>query len=175
MSKAQINGIGDAEESFDTVVIGGGQAGLAVGYFLAQQKESFVILDENPRTGDSWRKRWDSLRLFTPSKFNSLPGASFPKPGDYFPTKDEAADYLEEYTRQFSLSVRHSVKVKSLERDNQGYRIFAGASRFSATNVIVATGSYQLPYIPTFASKLDPAIVQLHSSAYCNPEQFSAK
>jgi len=175
MSTEHIKGISNTNESFHTIVIGGGQAGLAVGYFLSQHGVDFVILDANLHTGDSWRKRWESLKLFTPSKFNSLPGAHFPKSGDYLPTKDEVADYLEGYARQFNLPIRHGVKVESLNRDGQGYHIAAGASNFSAKNVIVATGPFQAPYVPAFASELDPSIVQLHSSEYCNPQQIPAQ
>lgn len=160
------------DESFQTIIIGGGQAGLAAGYFLAQRGNSFAILDENKRTGEAWRSRWDCLRLFTPSKYNSLPGKLFPKPDFYFPTKDEVADYLEEYAVQFRLPVRHEVKVEALSCNGQGYRIVTGAGGFHARNVIVATGPYQKPYTPTFAQELDPAILQVHSSAYCNPQQI---
>jgi putative flavoprotein involved in K+ transport len=170
MSTENIKGIGKTEEAFQTVVIGGGQAGLAAGYFLARQGENFLILDDNPRTGASWRRRWDSLKLFTPSKFNSLPGAPFPKPGDYLPTKDEVADYLEGYAGQFNLPVRHGVRVERLSRDGQGYHIAAGASNLTARHVIVATGPFQVPYKPPFASELDPAILQLHSSSYNSPK-----
>jgi putative flavoprotein involved in K+ transport len=163
------------DESFHTIVVGGGQAGLAAGYFLARQGKNFLILDENKRTGESWRNRWDSLRLFTPSQFNGLPGMSFPKPAFYFPTKDEVADYLEGYAGQFNLPVRHGVKVERLSRDDQGYHLSAGTSTFSAGNVIVATGAYHKTYTPSFASQLDPAILQLHSSAYCNPAQISVQ
>jgi putative flavoprotein involved in K+ transport len=165
----------DREESFQTIIIGGGQAGLAVGYFLKQQKEKFVILERNVKTGDSWRKRWDSLKLFTPSKFNNLPGMPFPRPGNYLPTKDEVAEYLDGYAGQFDLPVRHGVKVQALSRDDQGYHVFAGDSWFSAKNVIIATGPFQVPHTPAFAGQLDPAIQQLHSSAYRNPHQLPAQ
>jgi len=160
------------DDFFHTIIIGGGQAGLAAGYFLAQQGKSLLILDENKRTGEAWRSRWDSLRLFTPSKYNGLPGKPFPKPDFYFPTKDEVADYLEEYAGQFSLPVRHGAKVEGLTRSDQGYQLSTSAGRFYAGNVIVATGPYQKPYTPAFARDLDPAILQLHSSAYCNPQQI---
>lgn len=161
-----------SNESFDTIVIGGGQAGLAAGYYLAGQAENFIILDENPRTGDAWRKRWDSLRLFTPSQFNSLPGKPFPKPFNYFPTKDEVAVYLEGYAQQFHLPIRHNVKVKELKRNGAVYEMVARTSSFYARNVIIATGPYQSPYIPSFARELDSSILQLHSSSYCNPSQI---
>lgn len=163
------------DENFQTIVIGGGQAGLASGYFLASQENHFVILDENMRTGDSWRRRWDSLRLFTPSKYNGLPGMPFPKPDFYFPTKDEAADYLEEYARSFRLPVRNGVKVEKLIRTNQGYQLSTSAGNLFSRNVIVATGPYQRPYTPSFAQNLDPSILQLHSSRYCNPQQVPVR
>jgi putative flavoprotein involved in K+ transport len=159
------------EESFQTIVIGGGQAGLAAGYHLAQKGDRLAILDENTRTGDSWRKRWDSLRLFTPSKYNGLPGKPFPKPDFYFPTKDEVAAYLEDYVGQFKLPVQHNVKVNTLSRNNQGYHVLTNAGDLHARNVVVATGAYQRPYTPAFASLLDPAVLQLHSSAYRSPQQ----
>jgi putative flavoprotein involved in K+ transport len=175
MATKQEEDLPGKEETYHTIIIGGGQAGLAVGHFLKQQGMDFVILDQNRRTGDSWRNRWESLRLFTPSQFDSLPGKSFPKPNNYFPSKDEVADYLEEYVRQFDLPVRNSVKVESLSRDGQSYQINAGAARFSAENVIVATGPYQVPHIPSFAKLLDPNILQLHSSNYFNPKQIPAR
>lgn len=175
MPTNHITGTGNPGGSFDTVVIGGGQAGLAAGYYLARQGANFIILDDTLRTGDAWRKRWESLRLFTPSKFNSLPGAPFPKPGDYCPTKDEVADYLEGYARQFNLPVRHAVKVESLSRDGMGYHLITGDARFSAKHVIIATGAHRIPYTPVFASQLDPSIQQLHSSAYCNPGQIQGR
>ena len=162
-------------ETFQTIVVGGGQAGLAAGHYLARQGKSFVILDENPRTGDAWRRRWDSLRLFTPSQLDGLPGMPFPQPKNYFPTKDEVADYLEDYARQFNLPVRHGVKVDGLSRNGRGYQITAGPARFSARQVIVSTGPFQRPHIPAFARELAPEIFQLHSSAYINPRQIRVK
>ena len=165
-------GYANTEEAFDTIVVGGGQAGLAAGYYLAQRGERFVILDDRLRTGKSWRGRWDSLRLFTPSQLNALPGMPFPAASFTFPSKDDAADYLEAYVEAFHLPVRHGVKVETLSRSEQGYRLTAGTASYSARNVIVATGAYQSPHSPAFAAELDPAILQLHSSAYCNPEQI---
>jgi putative flavoprotein involved in K+ transport len=161
-----------SEQHFDTVVIGGGQAGLAMGYFLARQNRDFVILDAGGRVGETWRNRWDSLRLFTPSFHNGLPGMPFPGPGSYFPTKDETADYLETYARRFDLPVRFGRHVDSLSRHADGYLVSAEYERYVTEHVVVATGSYQHPKIPGFAEGLDPAIVQLHSSAYRNPNQL---
>ena len=161
-----------SEQHFDTVVIGGGQAGLAMGYFLARQDRDFVILDAGGRIGETWRNRWDSLRLFTPAFHDGLPGMPFPAPGNYFPTKDETADYLEAYAKTFALPVRFGRYVDSLARHGEGYLVSAGYEHYVTEHVVVATGPYQHPKIPDFAVGLDPEIVQLHSSAYRNPDQL---
>jgi len=161
-----------SEQYFDTVVIGGGQAGLAMGYYLARQERDFVILDAGGRVGETRRNRWDSLRLFTPSFHNGLPGMPFPAPGSYFPTKDETADYLEAYARRFDLPIRLRRRVESLSHHDVGYLVSTSDERYVAEHVVVATGPYQHPKIPHFASGLDPAIAQLHSSAYRNPDQL---
>jgi putative flavoprotein involved in K+ transport len=158
-------------EHVHTLVIGGGQAGLAASYCLKKMGSDFVVLDAAPRTGESWRRRWDSLRLFTPAKFNGLPGKPFQRSDFYFPSKNEVADYLEEYVEQFKLPVRHSITVDSLSKTNGSYRVGAGSEQFSAQNVIVATGAYQNPVVPSFAGELDSSIVQLHSDNYTRPDQ----
>jgi putative flavoprotein involved in K+ transport len=160
-------------ESFETVVIGGGQAGLSVGYHLAQLGRPFVILDANLRIGGSWRNLWDSLRLFTPSGHDGLPGMRFPKPGWSFPTRDEMADYLEAYAAHFELPVRSGVRVDALGRGANGrFVVAAGDRRFEADNVVVATGAFQTPSVPDLARELDPRIVQMHSSEYRNTGQL---
>ena len=158
-------------ERFDVIVIGGGQAGLSVGYHLARRGLRFVILDAHARTGDSWRKRWDSLRLFTPARFDALDGMPFPAPPFHFPTKDEMADYLESYAKRFALPVRHGVKVQRLTREGSTYVVTAGDMRFEAPQVVVAMANYQTPRVPSFARELDPGIVRLHSRDYRNPSQ----
>ena len=120
-----MNAVSDAER-IETVVVGGGQAGLSVGYHLARRGLSFVILDANERIGDAWRKRWDSLRLFTPARFNGLDGMPFPGPGYSFSTKDEVADYLETYAVRFRLPVRTGVRVKHLSRNGARFLVDAG-------------------------------------------------
>ncbi len=175
MDSQYISGASQHGESYDTIIIGGGQAGLAVGYYLKQRGDDFLILDEQPRTGGSWRSRWDSLRLFTPSQFDGLPGLPFPRPGDYFPTKDELGDYLEQYANKFNLPVQHGVKVERLTRSVDGFHIVAGPREYVARNVIVATGPYRKPKVPAFATELDDTIQQLHSSEYCNPEQIASQ
>jgi putative flavoprotein involved in K+ transport len=163
------------EESFNTIVIGGGQAGLAVGYYLTQKGDKFVILDENQQTGTSWRKRWDSLKLFTPSKLNGLPGMPFPKPKDYFPTKNEVAEYLEMYASHFNLPIRHNMKVTGVTHTDNGYLVSTDTVKLPAQHIVIATGPFQKPYTPDIAGQLDPGIQQLHSSAYRNPKSMSAQ
>jgi putative flavoprotein involved in K+ transport len=159
-------------ERIQTVVIGGGQAGLSVGYHLARRGLSFVILDANARTGDSWRARWNSLRLFTPARFDGLPGMPFPAPPYSFPTKDEMADYLESYAAKFRLPVRNGVRVDRLTRHGDGFRVVAGDVVIDTDNVVVAMANFQNGRVPAFARELDPSIVQLHSSDYRSPAQL---
>jgi putative flavoprotein involved in K+ transport len=156
---------------FHTVVIGGGQAGLAVGYHLAKRGIPFVILDAQARVGDAWRRRWDSLRLFTPSGFSGLPGFPFPGESD-FPTKNEMADYLETYAKRFRLPVRTGVRVHQLSKQGEYFIINAGDQQYAAENVVVAMANYQVPKVPEFARQLDPKIVQIHSHDYRNPSQL---
>ncbi len=164
---------GDAiTEHLDVVVVGGGQAGLAVGHHLARQGRRFVILDGNRRVGDSWRHRWDSLRLFTPARYDGLPGWSFPAPAWSFPTRDEMADYLEAYANRFQLPVRTGTRVDGVRRDGSGYLVEAGERRYRAGHVVVASGQYHLPVVPGFSTELDPAIRQLHSSEYRERSQL---
>ncbi len=158
--------------SYDTIVIGGGQAGLTTGYFLQQHGRDFTILDAGERIGDSWRKRWDSLRLFTPARYNGLAGMPFPAPDHYFPTKDEMGDFLEGYAAHFKLPVRTGIRVDSLTRQAEGFLVAAGNQRFEAKQVVVAMANYQSPRVPAFASELDAGIVQFHSSAYQNLSQL---
>jgi putative flavoprotein involved in K+ transport len=159
-------------EQVETVIIGGGQAGLAVGYHLARRGRRFVILDANQRIGDAWRHRWDSLRLFTPARYDGLPGWPFPAPGWSFPTKDELGDYLEAYAARFALPVRTGVRVDRLSREGDRYVVAAGTTRLVADQVVVAAGAYQRPRVPTFAAELDPGVVQLHSSQYRDPSRL---
>ena len=159
-------------ERFETVIIGGGQAGLSVGYHLAKRDRPFVILDANERIGDSWRKRWDSLRVFTPARADGLAGWPFPASSWSFPTKDEVGDYLEAYAKRFDLPVRTAVRVDGVSRQENGYVVACGDRRIEADNVVVASGAHQIPKVPPFASELDPSIVQLHSSEYLAPSQL---
>jgi putative flavoprotein involved in K+ transport len=160
-------------EYIETLVIGGGQSGLVMGYHLSRRGLPYAIIDANDRIGDAWRNRWDSLRLFTPNRLNGLPGMPFP--GGYhwgFPSKDEMADYLESYARRFDIRVETGVRVERLSREGDRFVATAGNRRFEADNVVVAMSSWQQPRIPQFASELDPSIVQLHVAEYRNPSQL---
>jgi putative flavoprotein involved in K+ transport len=144
---------------------------LAVGYCLKLRRLPFVILDENERIGDAWRKRWDSLRLFTPGRYDGLPGMAFPGSPFSYPTKDQAADYLAAYAREFELPVMTGVKVDRLSRVGSRFRLVCGDRIFSAENVVVATGASHNPRVPPFARELDESILQLHSKEYRKPSQ----
>ena len=161
-------------ERFDTVVIGGGQAGLAVGYHLARQGHDFVILDAHARVGDAWRERWDGLRLFTPGRLNSLPGMTFPGDRHEFPTKDQVADYLEAYVARMALPIRNATRVDDVwpAENGRGFRVVSGEREYLADRVVIATGAYDRPRIPEFAGDLDPGITQLHSAAFRSISQL---
>ena len=155
-----------------TIIIGGGQAGLSAGYHLKQRGLEFLILEANSRIGDSWRNRWDSLRLFTPARYDGLDGMPFPAPAHSFPTKDEMGDYLEAYAAHFDLPVRMGIRVERLIRAGERFVVEAGDQRFEANNVIVAMAPFQKPRVPAFAAQLSPSIRQIHSAAYRNPSQL---
>ena len=159
-------------ENVQTLIIGGGQAGLAVGYYLAKRGLSFQIVDANARVGDAWRNRWDSLRLFSPARYSGLAGLRFPLRGDAFPTKDQMADYLVDYARRFHLQVRNGITVDRLWKEGDRFVVTAGNRIFRCENVVVAMANFQQPRVPAFAGNLDPGIVQLHSQAYRNPSQM---
>lgn len=157
-------------EHFDTVVIGGGQAGLAMGYHLSRLKRPYVILDENASTGDSWRSRWDSLRLFTPARYDALPGSRYPAPPWSYPSREEFAGYLRSYAERFALPIRNNVRVTSLSRNGHHFVIEAESGRqFEADNVVVAAGWDRKPKVPAFAHHLNPDIQQFTAASYRNP------
>ncbi|MBX7445250.1 MULTISPECIES: NAD(P)/FAD-dependent oxidoreductase [unclassified Arthrobacter] len=162
----------DVTGMLDTIIIGGGQAGLTLGHHLKQQQRNFLILDANQRSGDAWRQRWDSLRVFTPAKYDGLPGQPFPADPLSFPTKDEVADYLEGYAERNGLPVHHGARVERLWREGSHYVATTNGHRWEARNAVVATGVSQAPNVPGFAVELAPATVQLHSSQYRNPGQL---
>ena len=160
-------------EQIDTVIIGAGQAGLSAGYHLAQRGLPFVILDADARIGDHWRDRYDSLKLYSPAKYDSLPGMRFPAPASRWPTGREMGDYLEAYAQRFGLPVRSGAVVERVEPVDGGFVVsVVGAAAIAARQVVVATGPFRTPNVPAFAGQLDPSIVQLHSHDYKNPDQL---
>ncbi|MQA99722.1 MAG: FAD-dependent oxidoreductase [Actinobacteria bacterium] len=167
-------GAARGREYVETLVIGGGQAGLAIGYQLSRRDLSYKIVDANPRVGDVWRNRWDSFRLFTPNRLNRLPGMRFPGYHWGFASKNEWADYLESYARKFDLQVETGIRVERLTREGDRFMATSGDRRFEADNVVIAMSSWQRPRVPDFASELDPEIVQLHVAEYKNPDQLQA-
>jgi putative flavoprotein involved in K+ transport len=158
----------------DTVIVGGGQAGLALGYHLRRAGRRFAVVEAADRLGDSWRRRWDSLTLFTPRRYDALPGQPFPGNPEGYPGKDEVADYLEGYARRWDLPVLLGTRVSSVRRDSghgstSGFTVEADGSTLQARQVVVASGGFAGPVVPGFAQRLDERIVQLHSSSYRNP------
>src|SRR5262249_51220963 len=163
----------ESVEHHPVVIIGAGQSGLSTAYHLKRRGVPFVILDERARVGDVWRERWDSLRLFTPARYNGLDGMRFPAASGSFPTKDEMGDFLETYASRLEIPVRTGMHVDRLTRGSDGsYTIHAGSKRFEAEHVVVAMASYQKPRIPAFASDLAPGLTQLHSLDYRRPSQL---
>jgi len=161
-------------QHIETAIVGAGQAGLSVGHHLKKQGRPFIIVDGNDRIGDNWREQWDSLRLFTPVKYDGLPGMRFPGDKWHFPQKDEVADFVEAYALKWDLPVRMSTRVDRLEeRPGGGYALAIGADVITCDNVVVATGTFgRTPFVPAFAADLDPSILQMHSSEYRRPAQL---
>jgi putative flavoprotein involved in K+ transport len=156
----------------EVVVVGGGQAGLAIGHHLARRGRDFVILDAADEPAAAWRARWDSLKLFTPARYSSLPGLPFPGDPDRYPTRDEVANYLTEYARHFDLPVELGSRVRSIARSGGGYAVELDDRTYEADQVVVATGPFQVPFTPPLAERLDPKIVQMHSSDYRSPRDL---
>ncbi|HSE70338.1 MAG TPA: NAD(P)-binding domain-containing protein [Nocardioidaceae bacterium] len=162
------------DDCLDTLVVGAGQAGLAMAWHLAQRDQRFLVVDGAPELGHSWRSRWDSLRLFSPTQYDGLPGMPFPAPADSYPGKDEVADYLREYATRFELPVLLGTAVARLERTAAGFTAHTAQGPLRARRVVVATGAFQRPAVPEVATGLGPEVTQLHSSAYRNPGQVPA-
>jgi putative flavoprotein involved in K+ transport len=163
----------DRGELLDVLVIGAGQAGLALGHHLVRRGADFLLVDAGPEIGSSWRTRWDSLRLFSPAQYDSLPGLPFPAPADTHPGKDDVADYLAAYATHFALPVRLDTPVVRLHRDPDGtFTATTPSGTLRARQVVVATGPFQTPYIPASADRLDPDVPQVHTAQYRNPTQL---
>ncbi|MEY9851418.1 putative flavoprotein involved in K+ transport [Leifsonia sp. EB41] len=170
----------NAVQSIDTLVIGGGQAGLSVSYHLRKRGVEHLVLDAAPRIGDAWRNRWDSLRLFTPARYDGLDGRPFPGNKGAWPTKDAMADYLADYAAHFDLPVRSGRRVDELrlvephdDDDGFGFEARSGDETFRARHVVIAMSDYQTPRLPAFATDLSRSIRQLHAQDYRNPAQLA--
>ena len=160
---------GPGDGALDVVVVGAGQAGLAIAWQVSRRGLRLLVLEAAAELGQSWRSRWDSLTLFTPAQYDALPGMPFPAPADTYPTKDPVADYLQAYADAFQLPVRLNARVTSLSRSGNGFEVRTADQTFSARRVVVATGPFQVPFIPAAASGLDRAVTQIHSTDYRNP------
>ena len=156
----------------DVVVVGGGQAGLAIGYYLARQGRRFTILEAANEPAASWRQRWDSLTLFTPARYDALPGLPFPGDPNRYPARDEVVDYLANYAEQFNLPVELNSRVERVRRDDGGYAVELADRTLQTAQVVIATGPFQAPFVPSIADDLAPEIVQMHSTEYRNPRQL---
>jgi putative flavoprotein involved in K+ transport len=155
---------------YEVVVIGAGQAGLVMGYYLARQGRRFVILDRGDSIAPAWRERWDSLRLFTPRRYSALPGLAFPGDPDGYPTRDEVIAYLKRYADTFELPIELNSDVKRVASDDDRFRLQLEHRMATADQIVVATGPFQTPYIPKVAQGLDAGVWQAHSTGYRRPE-----
>jgi putative flavoprotein involved in K+ transport len=159
---------------FDVVVVGASQAGLAIGYHLARRGVRFVILDAGSEIGQVWSSRWDSLRLFTSARYSGLPGMAFPAPKDTYPSKDEVVSYLRSYVSRFDLPVKLDARVTSLTEREGSYLVATADEALETRQIVVATGPFQVPFVPAVARDLDDAVFQVHSADYRNPGQLPA-
>ncbi len=157
---------------YNTIVIGAGQAGLSIGYYLKQYNESFVILDRGKEVGDSWKNRYDSLVLFTPRMYDSLPGLPLEGEEHGFPSKNEIVNYFKQYVANFNLPIMFETEVIRVQQTGDGFYVETTQGVYESKNVIVATGAFQYPRIPQFANELSKEIYQVHSSQYKNPNQL---
>ena len=155
-----------AGDRYDVVVVGGGQAGLALGYFLARDGRRFTILEAADAPATAWRERWDSLTLFTPRRYSALPGLPFPGDPDGYPTRDEVITYLERYAETFELPIELGSQVRRLSREDGRFVLDVDGRTVAADQVLVATGPFQTPFVPKLAEQLDPEVWQVHSTGY---------
>jgi putative flavoprotein involved in K+ transport len=154
----------------EVVVVGGGQTGLAIGYHLAQQGRDFTILEAAAEPAAAWRQRWDSLRLFTPARYDALPGLAFPGDPDRYPGRDDVVAYLTDYARHFDLPVELDSPVRAIRKSGDRYLVELDDRAYEAERVVVATGPFQVPFVPAIAERLAPEVAQLHSAAYRSPD-----
>lgn len=157
----------------DVVVIGGGQSGLAAGYFLRRSGLDFEILDANDRPGGAWPDAWDSLRLFSPAEMSSLPGWPMPPSAGGYPTRDHVVDYLTAYEQRYSLPIQRPVRVKGVLRSPEGLVVRTDRGTWLAQAVISATGGASQPFIPPYHGRAVFRGRQIHSSTYRSPDEFT--
>lgn len=162
-----------AHPPLDALVVGAGQAGLAVGYHLAQRGLRFLLVDAAPEIGHSWARRWDSLRLFTPAEYSALPGMAFPSAPGTYPGKDQVASYLKAYADRFDLPVILNTRVDHVVQQDGVFRVDTSQGTLSARQVIVATGPFQQPATPGLAARFAPTVSQLHTSTYRSPTDLA--
>jgi putative flavoprotein involved in K+ transport len=161
--------VDQAAEHHDVIVVGGGQAGLAIGYFLAQQGRRFAILEAAEEPAAAWRARWDSLKLFTSARYSGLPGLRFPGDPDSYPGRDDVASYLTDYARHFALPVELGSRVRSVHRVEDRYRVELDDRGYTADQVVIATGPFQVPFVPSIADGVGQDVFQVHSTRYRAP------
>ena len=162
----------ESPTNFEVVVVGAGQAGLAIGYFLRDQGRRFIVIDSADAVGSAWRARWESLTLFTSRRFSSLPGMPFPGDPDGYPTRDEVIAYLEQYAETFQLPIELNSQVKELEQGESGrFRLELNNRLIAADQVVVATGPFQTAYVPKLSERLDKSVFQTHAVGYRRPAQ----
>ena len=170
--EAQINSVAHNDGDREVIVVGGGQAGLAIGYFLAQQGRDFAILEAAEEPAAAWRERWDSLKLFTPARYSGLPGLRFPGDPDSYPGHDDLMAYLTEYARHFALPVVLGSRVGAVRRTAGRYLVELGDRSYTADQIVVATGPFQVPFVPPIAERVAQDVLQLHSTEYRVPGDF---
>jgi putative flavoprotein involved in K+ transport len=156
----------------EVAIIGAGQAGLAMGYFLRQKGIPFAILERADSIGPAWRERWDSLTLFTPRRYSALPGLPFSGDPDRYPMRDEVVDYLELYARTFELQIELNCEVRELRAEDGRFRLEVDGQTRTADQVVVATGPFQTPYIPGLSEHLSPEVFQTHAVGYRRPNEL---
>jgi putative flavoprotein involved in K+ transport len=154
------------------IIIGAGQAGLAMAYYLKLQEKDYILLDANSEIGAPWLKRWDSLKLFTPSEFNNLPGMIFPHKKGHYANKYEVSSYLHDYVKKFEIPVKLNQKVSSLVKIKETFVITTQDQEYTSKNIIIATGPFHSPYTPKCSEKVDPMVLQIHSEHYKGPEKL---
>src|SRR4051812_14606154 len=162
------------DQRHDVIIIGGGQAGLAIGHLLARRDRQLTILDAAGAPAAAWRARWASLKLFTPVRYDSLPGRTFPGDPDAYPGRDDVVAYLTDYARDFELPLELNRAVRAVRHGDGGHFVELDDRTYEADHLVVATGPFQVPRVPAVAERLNPDVVQLHSSAYRTPGDVPA-